>query len=135
MQKGEEKACVSLPICHYIVMTQKTFTDLVFNPHANVNNGVQAKLDLGNNLEISVVSMKKREGEYGGLYGDVTEGTYEVAVFHNNDMIPLNATDDVRGWQTEDELIELMANLQGDSRSQFVANLYISRDEWNKEIA
>ena len=71
MQKGEEKACVSLPICHYIVMTikeyitrksfqPKTFSDLVFNAHANVNGGVQAMLDLGNGLEVSVVSMKKR---------------------------------------------------------------------------
>ena len=113
----------------------KTFADLVFNAHANVNNGVQAKLDLGNGLEISVVSMKKREGEYGGLYGDVTEGTYEVAVFRDNEMLPLNATDDVRGWQTVDELTELMANLQKKSYQAFIANLYISRDEWNKEIA
>ena len=146
MQKGEEKACVSPLICHNIVMTikeyitrksfqPKTFSDLVFNAHANVNNGVQAKLDLGNGLEISVVSMKKREGEYGGLYGDVTEGTYEVAVFRDNEMLPLNATDDVRGWQTEDELTELMANLQKKSYQAFIANLYISRDEWNKEIA
>ena len=116
-------------------MTIKNFNDLVFNAHANVTNGVQAKLDLGNGLEISVVSMKKREGEYGGLYGDATEGTYEVAVFRNNDMLPLNATDDVRGWQTEDELTELMANLQKKSYQAFIANLYISRDEWSKEIA
>ena len=94
-------------------MTIKNFSDLVFNPHANVNNGVQASLDLGNDLTISVVSMKKRKGEFGGLYGNVTEGTYEVAVFHNNNMLPLGAFDDVKGWQTEDELTELMGNLQG----------------------
>ena len=94
-------------------MTIKNFSDLVFQSHGNVPNGVQAKLDLGNDLEFSVVSMKKREGEYGGLYGDVTKGTYEVAVFHNHDMLPLGAFDDVLGWQTEDELTELMGNLQG----------------------
>ena len=115
-------------------MTIKNFNDLVFNAHANTPNGVQAKLDLGNNIEISVVSMLKRDSAYGGLYGDVSEGTYEVAVFHNNNMIPLSPYDDVLGWQTEDELTELMANLQGDLRPQFIANLYISRDEERDEL-
>ncbi len=113
---------------------QKTFNDLVFNPHANVPNGIQAMLDLGNNVEISVVSMKERDGQYGGLYGDASEGTYEVAVFHHNSMIPLSPFDDVIGWQTEDEISELMANLQGDLRPQFIANLYISRDESRAEL-
>ena len=112
-------------------MTIKNFSDLTFEPHANVNNGVQAKLDLGNSLEISVVSMKKKEGEYGGLYGDVTEGTYEVAVFHNNDMLPLGAFDDVIGWQTEDEVTELMGNLQG--RQADVAGFIEQMHEHKKE--
>ncbi len=114
----------------------KTFADLVFEPHANVNNGVQAKLDLGNGLEISVVSMKKREGEYGGLYSDVTEGTYEVAVFQSNAMLPLNATDDVRGWQTEDELTELMGELQGKPEDihSFIEQMHLAKEEWQKEL-
>ena len=114
----------------------KTFADLVFNAHANVNNGVQAKLDLGNDLEISVVSMKKREGEFGGLYGDVTEGTYEVAVFHNNSMTPLSPWDDVIGWQTETEITELMANLQGRQAdvAGFIAQLYVTRDESREDL-
>ena len=115
-------------------MTLKKFNDLVFNAHANTPNGVQAKLDLGNNTEISVVSMLKREGSYGGLYGDVSAGTYEVAVFHNGSMVPLSPFDDVLGWQTEDEISELMANLQGDFRAQFIANLYISKDESLSDI-
>ena len=117
-------------------MTLKNFSDLVFEPHANVNNGVQAKLDLGNGLEISVVSMKKREGAYGGLYGDVTEGTYEVAVFQGNNMLPLNSTDDVRGWQTEDELTELMGELQGKPEDihAFIEQMYLAKDEWKKEL-
>ena len=113
---------------------QKTFNDLVFNPHANVPNGIQAKLDLGNNIEISVVSMKEKDGEYGGLYGDASEGTYEVAVFRNNDMLPLSPFDDVIGWQTEDEITELMSQLQGDGVNDFIAELYISRDESRKEL-
>ena len=112
-------------------MTIKNFSDLVFTDHANTPNGVQAKLDLGNNLEISVVSMKKREGEFGGLYGDVSAGTYEVAVFHNNSMTPLSPWDDVIGWQTEAEITELMANLQGRQAdvAGFIAQLYVARDE------
>ena len=109
----------------------KTFADLVFNAHANTPNGVQARLDLGNDLEISVVSMKKREGEYGGLYGDVTEGTY-VAVFDKCDMmLPLNAFDDVIGWQTEDEVTELMGDLQG--RQADVAGFIEQMHEHKKE--
>ena len=117
-------------------MTIKNFSDLVFNPHANVNNGVQATLDLGNGIEISVVSMKKKEGEYGGLYGDVSEGTYEVAVFQSNNMLPLNATDDVRGWQTEDELTELMGELQGKPEDihAFIEQMYLAKNEWKKEL-
>ncbi len=112
-------------------MTIKNFNDLVFNPHANVSNGIQATLDLGNDLMISVVSMKKREGEFGSLYGDVTEGSYEVAVFHNNDMLPLGAFDHVIGWQTEDEVTELMGNLQG--RQADVAGFIEQMHEHKKE--
>ena len=115
---------------------QLTFSDLVFNAHANVINGVQAKLDLGNNIEISVVSMKKKEGEFGGLYGDVSEGTYEVAVFQGNAMQPLSAWDDVIGWQTEDEVSELMRKLQGeqDDVSAFIDQLHLSKSENRAEL-
>ena len=112
----------------------KTFSDLEFNDHANVSDGIQAKLNLGNDIEISVVSMKERDGDFGGLYGDASEGTYEVAVFRDGDMLPLSPFDDVIGWQTEDEITELMSNLQGDFSSQFIANLYITRDEHREEL-
>jgi hypothetical protein len=110
----------------------KTFADLVFNAHANVNNGVQAKLDLGNGLEISVVSMKSG----GGLYGDVTEGTYEVAVFQSNNMLPLSPFDDVLGWRTEDELTELMGELQGKPEDihSFIEQLHLTKSETRAEL-
>jgi len=92
---------------------KKTFSDLVFNDHANNPDGIQAILSLGNDLSISVVSMKNSTTQYGGLYGDASNGTYEVAVFHNDSMLPLSPWDDVLGWQTEDDLNELMASLQG----------------------
>ena len=120
-----------------IIMTlKKTFSDLVFNDHANNPNGVQAKLDLGNNLEISVVSMKDKEPEFGGLYGSVTAGTYEVAVFHNNNMLPLSPWDDVVGWQTEEEVTNLMANLQGRQAdvAGFIDQMHLTRSESRADL-
>ena len=117
-------------------MTIKNFSDLVFTDHANNPNGVQAKLDLGNNLEISVVSMKGKETEFGGLYGSVLAGTYEVAVFHNNSMQPLSPWDDVIGWQTEAEITELMANLQGRQAdvAGFIEQLHLTRSESRADL-
>ena len=112
---------------------KKDFNDLVFNAHANVKNGIQAKLDLGNDTTISVVSMRKKESEYGGLYGDASEGTYEVAVFHHGNMVPLSAYDDVIGWQTEGNIDGLMHSLQEDAEG-FIAELYVCRDESNDKL-
>jgi len=111
----------------------KTFADLVFNAHANVNNGVQAKLNLGNGLEISVVSMKN--GGY-GLYGDVSEGTYEVAVFQGNTMQPLSPWDDVIGWQTEDDITQLMSKLQGKPQNvhSFIDQLHLAKSEKRSDL-
>ena len=80
---------------------EKTFSDLEFSVHANHADGIQARLDLGNGFEISVVSMKNKEKQYGGLYGNASQGTYEVAMFHNDSMLPLASFDDVLGWQDE----------------------------------
>ena len=112
---------------------KRTFSDLKFADHNVVDGGVQAKLELGNDLEASVVSMKKKE-RFGGLYGNVTEGTYEVAVFRNGSMLPLNASDDVRGWQTEDDLNELFAELQSDDFEQVIDALHKAREELNEEL-
>jgi len=90
----------------------KTFDDLVFEDHSNVINAVQSRLDLGNNLEISVVSMKSESSGFGNLYGSVSAGTYEVAVLHNAEMLPLSPWDDVVGWQTESAITVLMLNAQ-----------------------
>jgi len=112
---------------------QKTFSDLEFADHDVVNGGVQATLELGNELTASVVSMKKAE-RFGGLYGNASEGTYEVAVFQKGTMLPLNATDDVRGWQTEDDLNELFAQLQGDGFQQVIDEMFLAKRRWNEEL-
>ena len=88
------------------------FSDLEFQPHAHVADGIMAKLDLGNDFEISVVSMKEKERTFGGLYGNASEGTYEVAVFYKNDMIPLCKFDDVVGWQDEAQVSKIMKEAQ-----------------------
>tara|TARA_Y100000310_G_scaffold34832_1_gene32981 strand:+ start:346 stop:762 length:417 start_codon:yes stop_codon:yes gene_type:complete len=112
------------------------FGDLVFNAHANVNGGVQAKLDLGNNIEISVVSMKGEPQEFGGLYGNVSEGTYEVAIFHNDSMQPLSPWDDVIGWQTKAEITELMGKLQGKPQNihSFIDQLHLAKSEKRSDL-
>ena len=121
------------PVIINLMKNQKTFSDLEFADHDVVNGGVQAKLELGNDLEASVVSMKKAE-RFGGLYGNASEGTYEVAVFQKGTMLPLNATDDVRGWQTEDDLNELFAQLQGDGFQQVIDEMFLAKEEWTSSL-
>ena len=117
-------------------MTIKNFSDLVFNDHPNTPDAVMATLDLGNNLEISIVSMKNKEQEFGGLYGSVTAGTYEVASFHHNNMLPLGTCDDVIGWQTEAEITELMGNLQGDPKDihAFIEQMHLARSDARSDL-
>ena len=112
---------------------QKTFSDLEFNDHANVPNGVQAKLDLGNGFEISVVSMKDKEEQFGGLYGNASKGTYEVAVFHNGNMTPLSVYDDVIGWQDEVAITRLMKEVHQNGVA-WLKLLQEVRDEHNAEL-
>ena len=115
--------------------TQKvrTFSDLEFNDHANVDNGIQAKLDLGNGVEISVVSMKDNEPQFGGLYGNASKGTYEVAMFHNGSMLPLASYDDVVGWQDEVAVTRLMREAQQNGLA-WVKLLQEIREENRREL-
>ena len=124
------------PVILVYMTVKKTFSDLVFNDHANNPDGVQAILNLGNDLSISVVSMKNSTTQYGGLYGDASNGTYEVAVFHNDSMLPLSPFDDVLGWQTEDDLNELMASLQGRQAdiAGAIAQMHLDRIDARKEL-
>ena len=95
----------------------KAFDDLVFKTHPNVTGGLMARLDLGD-YQVSVVTMKDKKPQYGGLYGSQAEGTYEVAVFANTesvdgrDMVHLSEWDDVLGWQTPEQITAIMAKIQ-----------------------
>lgn len=90
------------------------FNDLDFKPHGATRDAVQARLDLGNGLEISVVA-NKADGY--GLYGSVEDDLYEVAIFNDDGMIPLSVADDVLGWQSPAQVSKHMrdAQLNGDA--------------------
>lgn len=112
---------------------QKTFSDLEFNDHPNNPDGIQARLDLGNGFEISVVSMRNKEKQFGGLYGNASKGTYEVAMFHNDSMLPLASFDDVLGWQDADAITRLMREAQTNGVA-WVNLLQEIRKEHNEEL-
>ena len=112
----------------------RTFADLKFKDHSHVENGVQARLKLGD-FEVSVVSMKgKNPKTYGGLYGNTSQGTYEVAVFKDDDMLPLSAFDDVKGWQSVDDLNALLDSLQSKDVDKFVQQLHDDKQTALKEL-
>ena len=106
------------------------FNDLDFQPHRGTGDAVQARLDLGNGLELSVVANK---GEASGLYGSVEEDLYEVAIFNDDGMIPLSVADDVLGWQSPAQVSKHMrdAQLNGDA---WVNLLKEARLEFRKEL-
>lgn len=116
--------------------TIKDFVDLDFNAHRTTNNAIQAKLDLGNGIQISVVSHKDNQPSFGGLYGDASNGTYEVAVFHNDDFVPLSTADDVIGWQTKDDINDLMSKLQGDPDKvgDFIDSLHLAKSKFRADL-
>ena len=106
------------------------FDDLDFQPHRGTNGAVQAKLDFGNGLSISVVAgLKDRRG----LYGSVEEGLYEVAIFDKNGMIPLSPSDDVVGWQSPAQVSILMAKAQSEG-SVWVDELIEDKAEFRREL-
>ena len=98
------------------------FNDLDFQPHRGTNDAIQARLDLGNGLEISVVA---NTGDGHGLYGNVVDDLYEVAIFNDDGMIPLSVADDVLGWQSPAQVSKHMrdAQLNGDAWVNLLKNL------------
>jgi hypothetical protein len=84
----------------------KTFDDLVFRPHVIGRGAVQAKLDLGNDIEVSVVGGP-------GLYGD-GETTFEVAAFYKTlgKFVPMPDGEDVSGWNSKGKVTKLINYLE-----------------------
>jgi hypothetical protein len=80
----------------------KTFNDIKFKLHPNGMGGILGQMELGNGYKISVV------GGGRGLYGDGKK-TFEVAIFDRlGEMIMLSETDQVLGWQTIDQVNEII---------------------------
>jgi hypothetical protein len=84
----------------------KTFDDLVFKKHSLGGDRVQATLDLGNDIEVSVVGGP-------GLYGN-GETTFEVAAFYKTlrNFVPMPNGDDVSGYNTKDGVTEIINYLE-----------------------
>ena len=75
------------------------FEQLKFQAH-HLPGAIQGKYQFSNGWSISVVSGLPDSG----LYGNLIEGTYEVAIYRpNGHMI-----DDVIGWNTKDEVSAMM---------------------------
>lgn len=106
------------------------FNDLDFQPHRGTDDAVQAKLDFGNGLEISIVAGK--DGKR-GLYGSLEEDLYEVAIFDKNGMIPLSPSDDVVGWQSPAQVSALMLKAQVEG-SVWVDELIADKEEFRKDL-
>ncbi len=104
----------------------KTFKHLEFKPHANNPASVQARLDLGNSISISVVA-----GE--GLYGSVETDLYEVGAFQGKAWIPLSCADDVIGWQSPEQISHLMAKLQADDVQDWIKQKIGEKLDWQEE--
>lgn len=91
----------------------KTFDNLTFTPHANLQDlGVQANLTLDNGYAFSVVA-NIEGGDF--FYGD-HPNTYEVAVFNQRgDVVPLGKNNDILAYQSPLQISQLMKqfNLDG----------------------
>jgi hypothetical protein len=83
----------------------KTFDDLVFKSHPMGRGAVQARMDLGNDIEVSVVGGP-------GLYGNGTT-SFEVAAFYKTlgKFVPFE-NDDVSGWNSKEEVTKIINRLE-----------------------
>lgn len=102
----------------------KTFQDLTFESRTDIKNTKHALEDLGNGLIISVVQGPNHYSE---------SDTYEVGVLFGNDMVPLQPFDEVLGWQTEQQITELMQQVQTDKN--FVKSKVDAKHDAMKQLS
>lgn len=79
--------------------TETMFDQLEFKAH-QLPGAIQARYKFHNDWSISVVSGLPNSG----LYGNVTDNTYEVAIYRPNG----NMIEDVIGWNTKEEVSAMM---------------------------
>lgn len=84
----------------------KTFDDLVFKPHLLGGDHVQARLDLGNDIEVSVVGGRN-------FYGNGIT-TFEVEAFYKTlgKFVPMPDGDDISGWNSKEEVTKIINYLE-----------------------
>jgi hypothetical protein len=84
----------------------KTFDDLVFEPHPIGRGAVQARLDLGNDIEVSVVGGN-------GLYGN-GKTSFEVAAFYKTlrKFVPMPDGENVSGWNSKVAVTKIINRLE-----------------------
>lgn len=83
----------------------KTFEDLEFKSREDFGFDSQAIMHFPNGWGLSVIN-----GDFAYSY----PGTYEVAILNNNVIdYSTEITDDVLGYQTPEEITEIMKELQG----------------------
>jgi len=84
----------------------KTFNDLVFKKHPMGRGAVMARLDLGNDIEVSVVGGPN-------LYGNGTT-SFEVAAFYKTlgKFVPMEDGNDVSGWNSKEEVTKIINKLE-----------------------
>lgn len=110
-----------------------SFDDLEFKPHI-MGNAVQARLDFDNGFSISVIASDMPEGQRGSFYGNVSDNEYEIAIYDDNgDMVPLQLSDDVLGWQSPLSVSNHMRDAQINGKS-WVGLLQKLRDDFRKEL-
>ena len=83
----------------------KTFNDLEFKPHSNMD-GIMSRIEFENGYGASIV---KGEYTYGGK-----DGLYELAVLNSNgDLIyDTPVTSDVEGYLSETQVTDLLIKIQ-----------------------
>ena len=83
----------------------KTFNDLEFKPHSNMD-GIMSRIEFENGYGASIV---KGEYTYGGK-----DGLYELAVLNSNgDLIyDTPITNDVEGYLSEEQVTDLLIKIQ-----------------------
>ncbi len=81
---------------------KKTFADLKFKKHPK--SGKQAVMKFNNGYGISVL--------FGPVFRSDGKNTYEVSVLYNNEpAFNTPITDSVLGWQTADQVTEIMSQI------------------------
>ena len=77
---------------------------------ARINNGIGLTVDFDNGYGASIVC---HDMSYGGPLVEGERNLYELAVLHNDELCyDTPITDDVLGWQTIEEINEILKKIK-----------------------